>query len=71
MPTNSSFSNQGFTLIEVLVSLAILSGSYWIIFSSQQFVSSYSQKLARDFQQLIDEQNQHELEMVILHGGDE
>ena len=71
MSTSSSFSNQGFTLIELLVSLAILSGSYWIIFSSQQFVGSYTQKLARDFQELVDEQNQHELAMAILDGGEE
>ena len=71
MPSSSSFSNQGFTLIEVLVSLVILSGSYWIIFSSQQFVSNHTLKLEGDFQAMIDEQNQHELEMTVIHGGEE
>jgi prepilin-type N-terminal cleavage/methylation domain-containing protein len=63
--------SRGFTLIEVLLALSLLSGSYFIIFSTQQFVSSYSIKLERDFFELIELSNQHELSMALLEWGDE
>jgi prepilin-type N-terminal cleavage/methylation domain-containing protein len=63
--------SRGFTLIEVLLALSLLSGSYFIIFSTQQFVSSYSMKLERDFFELIELSNQHELSMALLEWGDE
>jgi prepilin-type N-terminal cleavage/methylation domain-containing protein len=71
MTQQSLHLNQGFTLIEVLVSLALLSGSYWVIVSSQQFVSSYTFKLEREFVELIEIHNQHELEMALLDWSEE
>jgi len=68
----SSLTNtDGFTLIEILIAISLLGGSYFVISSTQQFVSSYSLKLERDFFELIELSNQHELSIALLELGDE
>ncbi|MFM8154195.1 MAG: type II secretion system protein, partial [Polynucleobacter victoriensis] len=63
---SSHTNTDGFTLIEVLIALSLLGGSYFVISSTQQFVSSYSLKLERDFFELIELSNQHELSIALL-----
>jgi prepilin-type N-terminal cleavage/methylation domain-containing protein len=68
----SSLTNtDGFTLIEILIAISLLGGSYFVISSTQQFVSSYSLKLERDFFELIELSNQHELSIAPLELSDE
>lgn len=64
-------ASSGFTLIEILLAVCLLSGSYFVISSAQQFVSSYSLKLEREFFELIELSNQHELSIALLAWGDE
>jgi len=66
-PTNTS----GFTLIEILVAISLLTGSYFVLSSTEHFLSSHSLKLERDFFELIELSNQHELSVTLLEWGDE
>ncbi len=66
-PTNTS----GFTLIEILVAISLLTGSYFVLSSTEHFMSSYSLKLERDFYELIELSNQHELSVALLEWDDE
>ncbi len=66
-PTNTS----GFTLIEILVAISLLTGSYFVLSSTEHFMSSYSLKLERDFFELIELSNQHELSVALLEWDDE
>ncbi len=67
LPTNAS----GFTLIEILIAISLLTGSYLVISSTEQLMSSHSLKLERDFFELIELSNQHELSVALLEWGDE
>lgn len=57
----------GFSFIEVLVTLALLSGSYLIIFSSQQFITASIVRQERELKDLLQISDQHELEMALLY----
>ena len=67
LPTNTS----GFTLIEILIAISLVTGSYLVISSTEQLMSSHSLKLERDFFELIELSNQHELSVAQLEWGDE
>ena len=67
LPTNTS----GFTLIEILIGISLLTGSYLVISSTEQLMSSHSLKLERDFFELIELSNQHELSVALLEWGNE
>ena len=58
--------NSGFSFIEVLVTLALLSGSYLIIFSSQQFITTSIVRQERELKDLLQMSDQHELAMALL-----
>jgi prepilin-type N-terminal cleavage/methylation domain-containing protein len=70
MSSTTSSNSCGFTLIEILVALSILSGSYFLIFSTQQFLASYSLKLEVEFLEMLRLSDQHELEMALIDGED-
>jgi prepilin-type N-terminal cleavage/methylation domain-containing protein len=67
LPTNTS----GFTLIEILIAISLLTGSYLVISATEQLMSSHSLKLERDFFELIELSNQHELSVALLEWGNE
>ncbi len=67
LPTNTS----GFTLIEILIAISLLTGSYLVISSTEQLMSSHSLKLERDFFELIELSNQHELSVALLEWSNE
>ncbi len=67
---NTSLKN-GFSLIETLIALSLASGLYLVTINSQQFLSSHSLKLERDFFELIELSNQHELSVAQLELGNE
>ena len=69
MPSHTNTS--GFTLIETLIAISLLTGSYFALSSTEQLVSSYSLKLERDFFELIELSNQHELSVALLEWGNE
>lgn len=57
----------GFSFIEVLITLALLSGSYLIIFSGQQFITASIVRQERELKDLLQMSDQHELEMALLN----
>jgi prepilin-type N-terminal cleavage/methylation domain-containing protein len=61
----------GFSLIEVVITLTLLSGSYLVIFSSQQFITSHTLKQESELRRLIEASNQHEMAMALLQGKSE
>ena len=67
---NTSLKN-GFSLIETLIALSLASSLYLVTINSEQFLSSYSLKLERDFFELIELSNQHELSVALLEWGNE
>jgi hypothetical protein len=50
-----------------LVTLALLSGSYLIIFSGQQFIVATIARQERELKELLKISDQHELEMALLY----
>ncbi len=52
------------------MALSLLSGSYFVIFSTQQFLASHSLKLEVEFLEMLRLSDQHELEMVLIDGED-
>ncbi len=70
MPSTTSSNSGGFTFIEILVALSILSGSYFLIFSTQQFLASRSLKLEVEFLEMLRLSDQHELEIALMDGED-
>ncbi len=68
---NNHQSVAGFSLIEVVITLTLLSGSYLITFSSQQFITSNTLKQEGELKRLIEASNQHEMAMAILQGESE
>jgi prepilin-type N-terminal cleavage/methylation domain-containing protein len=70
MLSTTSSNSGGFTFIEILVALSILSGSYFLIFSTQQFLASHSLKLEVDFLEMLRLSDQHELEIALMDGED-
>jgi len=59
--------NLGFSFIEVLVTLALLSGSYLIIFSGQQFITVSIVRQERELKDLLQMSDQHELAMSLVY----
>ena len=70
MSPNTSFNSYGFTFIEILVALSILSGSYFVIFSTQQFLASHSLKLEVEFLEMLRLSDEHELEIALIDEED-
>jgi type II secretory pathway component PulJ len=68
--TKSSLKTLGFTFIEILMALSLLSGSYFVIFSTQQFLASHSLKLEAEFREILRSSDQHELDIAMMDGGD-
>jgi type II secretory pathway component PulJ len=68
--TKPSFNTLGFTFIEILMALSLLSGSYFVIFSTQQFLASHSLKLEDEFREILRSSDQHELDMALMDGED-
>ncbi len=69
MPSHTNTS--GFTLIEILVTISLLTGSYFVLSSTEHFMSSYLLKLERAVSALIELSNQHELSVALLEWGDQ
>jgi prepilin-type N-terminal cleavage/methylation domain-containing protein len=65
--SDSQSKSSGFSFIEVLVTLALLSGSYLIIFSGQQFTTASIIRQERELKDLLQMSDQHELEMALLY----
>jgi prepilin-type N-terminal cleavage/methylation domain-containing protein len=59
--------SSGFSFIEILVTLALLSGSYLMIFSGHQWIVATAAKQERELKELLKLSDQHELEMAILY----
>jgi type II secretory pathway component PulJ len=68
--TKPSLNTLGFTFIEILMALSLLSGSYFVIFSAQQFLASHSLKLEAEYLEILRSSDQHELNMALLSGED-
>ena len=68
--TKPPFHTLGFTFIEILMALSLLSGSYFVIFSAQQFLTSHSSKLEAEFLEILRSSDQHELDMALMDGED-
>jgi type II secretory pathway component PulJ len=68
--TKSSFNTLGFTFIEILMALSLLSGSYFAIFSTQQFLASHFLKLEAEFLKILRSSDQHELDIALMDGED-
>jgi prepilin-type N-terminal cleavage/methylation domain-containing protein len=68
--TKKRFNSPGFTFIELLMALSLLSGSYFVIFSAQQFLASHSLKLEVEFLEILRSSDQHELDMALMDGED-
>jgi prepilin-type N-terminal cleavage/methylation domain-containing protein len=67
-PIESCF---GFSFIEILITLALLSGSYLLIFSSQQFVTASIVRQERELKELLEASNRHELEMALTYSEED
>ena len=52
------------------MALSLLSGSYFVIFSTQQFLASHSLKLEDEFREILRSSDQHELDMALMDGED-
>jgi prepilin-type N-terminal cleavage/methylation domain-containing protein len=66
-PSTNKNKSLGFSFIEILVTLALLSGSYLIIFSSQQFITASIVRQERELKDLLQMGDQHELLMALLY----
>ncbi len=66
MSSTISFNSLGFTFIEILIALSLLSGSYFVIFSTQQSLASHSLKLEAQFLEILRESDDHELEIALM-----
>jgi prepilin-type N-terminal cleavage/methylation domain-containing protein len=71
MSSTTSFNSLGFTFIEILIALSLLSGSYFVIFSTQQFLTSQSLKLEIQFQEILRASDDHELEIALMNEDDQ
>ena len=69
MSSTTSFKQLGFTFIEILIALSLLSGSYFVIFSTQQFLASQSLKLETQFLEILRVSDDHELEIALMDEG--
>jgi len=66
-PSTNQNKSLGFSFIEVLVTLALLSGSYLIIFLGQQFITASIVRQERELKDLLQMSDQHELAMALLY----
>ena len=66
MSSTTSFNSLGFTFIEILIALSLLSGSYFVIFSTQQFIASHSLKLETQFLEILRLSDDHELAIALM-----
>ncbi len=64
-------SCSGFSFIEILITLALLSGSYLLFFSSQQFVTASIVRQERELKELLEASNRHELEMALTYSEED
>jgi prepilin-type N-terminal cleavage/methylation domain-containing protein len=64
-------SCSGFSFIEILITLALLSGSYLLIFSGQQFVTASIVRQERELKELLEASNRHELEMALTYSEED
>jgi len=65
--SDSQSKSSGFSFIETLVTLALLSGSYLIIFSGQQFITASIARQELELKDLLQMSDQHELAMALLY----
>ena len=52
------------------MALSLLSGSYFVIFSTQQFLASHPLKLEAEFLEILRSSDQHELDIALMDGED-
>ena len=52
------------------MALSLLGGSYFVIFSTQQFLASHSLKLEAEFLEMLRLSDEHELNMALMDGED-
>lgn len=64
-------SLNGFSFIEILITLALLSGSYLLIFSSQQFVTTSIVRQERALKELLEASDRHELEIALTYSEED
>lgn len=69
---NSICSQAGFSFMEILVTLTLFSGSYLVISSTQQWVSTSSIRQEQMLRELLLASDEHELKMALaLHEDEE
>jgi type II secretory pathway component PulJ len=66
MSSTTPFNSLGFTFIEILIALSLLNGSYFVIFSTQQFLASHPLKLETQFLEILRLSDDHELEISLM-----
>ena len=66
MSSTTSCNPLGFTFIEILIALSLLSGSYFVIFSTQLFLASQSLKLENQFLEILRASDGHELQIALM-----
>ena len=64
-PLSKPFYEAGFSLLEVLTALSIFSGSYIALISAHAHIASHTQKQVRELHALIEESNQHEIQIAL------
>jgi hypothetical protein len=52
------------------MALSLLGGSYFVIFSAQQFLASHFLKLEVEFLEILRSSDQHELNVALMDGED-
>ncbi len=63
---SSNQSHLGFALVEVLLVLALISSSYLVIFSTQQWLSASALRQERNLKEMLLISDQHEIMMAHL-----
>jgi hypothetical protein len=71
MSSTTSFNSLGFIFIEILIALSLLSGSYFVIFSTQQFLASQLLRLETQFLEILRASDDHELEIALMNEDDQ
>ncbi len=63
---SSNQSHLGFALVEVLLALALISSSYLVIFTSQQWLSASVLRQERNLKEMLLISDQHEIMLAHL-----
>ncbi len=63
---SSNQSHLGFALVEVLLTLALISSSYLVIFTSQQWLSASVLRQERNLKEMLQISDQHEIMLAHL-----